>query len=1178
MAKNEQKKQKSGLFFSSEMTGMLLALFSAMGLLCLITGESVFFTVGSAVQKFLLGIFGFSAYPVFAFFLFLGIKLVIGFKMKNGGVKLAIGMFFVYLLLAGLIIQTATTQSKISGDFGGYISYCYYDAASFGHTFGGILFGTLAYPLCLLLKPVGTYVLCSVAIILITVLVFKKRFKLFLQNSAERRERKADEKAERELEKKAKEFETAQARAVARGIENQNTRYVAATNRRASATSRSQDYNRGYISGSGEQMRFDGERLRSAGEAGFENSGESASGLNSGEGYPQELNELKSSYESGGLSAIYGEQKFNLKTKKEMLAADDRQSSLKLLFGEKKVGTSSARPTADYSQASLYGERRDKNSAASSVSGAPEREEVRNANSYQKDYGDDLASKIDYIRRPVTPDYREPVRSPMGEDVPESVALRNAERFGDIDQSAPDRDVYVIGGNKQREGISSFDAHAGRTRGLGDVSASSERQADGFKVNLSDGDRFSSENVADRDFSYGASSSARTRGFNYEEVDYSSQEDMRGDINAEQNLSGGLRDASERNSIRGLSGVARGNSRFGTENTAATTDSSANYSSDFSDLTTRRNAARGEEFSQTDNMAEQAEPALQNSQNSQNARRFEYDRGEQLGMSAISETRSAGTSKNLSDDRKLENPIDCIPLNYKYRFAPYNLMRDYRPDAAAVAATKREQENRKGIILQVLANAGISAQIVDIKYGPAITRFELTIPLEVSVKKITELQKDFNFRIAAPGTIRIVAPIPGTSRVGIEVPNTAPATVGLKDLVTDASFKNAKKTSLTFCLGKDLVGNPVNLDLSKMPHLLVAGATGTGKSVFLNTLLVSLMYKYTPEELRIVLVDPKIVEFSLFKGVPNLLFDEIITETPKACAMLDWACKEMDDRYRLLNENLVKNVDEYNAFMEKKGGKPLYKILIIIDEFADLMATSVDKKNIENKISRIAAKARAAGIHLIMATQRPSVDIIDGSIKTNFTSRVAFKMSSQMDAQVIMGEAGAEKLLGRGDVLYRTSTMMSTERAQGAFIDTPEIDDVCKYLREHNKCYYNDFALEEINKASEKSEASDSANATDVLGGESGEVGNNNGKSNEEIVKNAMRLAISTQNISISLMQRRLGLGYPRAGKIMDILTERKYVCDSPNSRGREIKMTKQEFEQIFGEPFDNTGVAGGDN
>lgn len=1179
MAKNEQKKQKSGLFFSSEMTGMLLALFSAMGLLCLITGESVFFTVGSAVQKFILGIFGFSAYPVFAFFLFLGIKLVIGFKIKNGGVKLAIGMFFVYLLLVGLIIQTATTQSKISSDFGGYISYCYYDAASW-HTFGGILFGTLAYPLCLLLKPFGTYVLCSSAIILITVLVFKKRFKLFLQNSAERRERKADEKAERELEKKAKEFETAQARAVARGIENQNTRYVAATNQRASATSRRQDYNRGYLgnAGSGEQMRFDGERLRSGENAGFENSGESASALNSGEGYPQELNELKSSYESGGLSAIYGEQKFNLKTKKEMLADDDRQSSLKLLFGEKKVGASSARSAADYSQASLYGERRDKNSVASGGTSAPEREEVRSVNSYQKDYGDDLASKIDYIRRPVAPDYREPVRSPMGEDVPESVALRNAERFGDIDQSAPDRDVYVIGGNKQREGISSFDAHAGRTRGFGDGSASS-RSADGFKVNLSEGDGYSSENVGVRDLGYGESSSARTRGFNYEEVDYSSRESARGDINAEQNLDGDLRDASERSSVRGLNGITRESSRFGTENTAATTDYSANRSSDFADLTTRRNAAEDRGFSQTDDIAEQAEqPDLQNSQNTQTARRFEYDRGEQLGMSAISETRSAGTSKNLSDERKLENPIDCIPLNYKYRFAPYNLMRDYRPDAAAVAATKREQENRKGIILQVLANAGISAQIVDIKYGPAITRFELTIPLEVSVKKITELQKDFNFRIAAPGTIRIVAPIPGTSRVGIEVPNTAPATVGLKDLVTDASFKNAKKTSLTFCLGKDLVGNPVNLDLSKMPHLLVAGATGTGKSVFLNTLLVSLMYKYTPEELRIVLVDPKIVEFSLFKGVPNLLFDEIITETPKACAMLDWACKEMDDRYRLLNENLVKNVDEYNAFMEKKGGKPLYKILIIIDEFADLMATSVDKKNIENKISRIAAKARAAGIHLIMATQRPSVDIIDGSIKTNFTSRVAFKMSSQMDAQVIMGEAGAEKLLGRGDVLYRTSTMMSTERAQGAFIDTPEIDEVCKYLREHNKCYYNDFALEEINKASEKSEASDSANATDVLGGESGEGGNNNSKSNEEIVKSAMRLAISTQNISISLMQRRLGLGYPRAGKIMDILTERKYVCDSPNSRGREIKMTKQEFEQIFGEPFDNTGAAGGSN
>lgn len=1213
MSKNESKKRNKGLIFSSEMTGMLLALFSIMGLLCLVTGEAVFFTVGSAVQKFLLGIFGFAAFPILLFFLFLGVRLVIGFKTR-GGLKLFIGMFFVYLLLVGLIVQTATTSGKISGDFGEYISYCYFDeTSSFGHTAGGMLFGLLAYPLCALLKPLGAYVLYGLAIILISVLVFKKRVKALFADLSERQARRADEKAEREIEKKQKELDKARQKAAARGLDNQTYGYLRTDNARSSDNfecSRWQagvnagfragggtgagDYNRDLPSG---DYNRDYNRDLSRGEqVGMDNYAAEFSG-SSANGAVEGLAELKNSYQSGGLDKIYGDEEFNLKTKKEMLHDDDRQTSLKLLFGER------TRKTAEngVQNASLYG--------SDDRIGEPRREQIRNSSSYQNDYSGDMARKLDYIRRPVTPDYREPVKPPMGNDVPESVAIRNAERYGGIDDSAPERDVYVIGGNergRERGRIRTFDEQSGRRSdsvshgNIGDDG--NDPQTRRYRIDqtengsLSDrsgglgdsrlGDSRFGERAAERlggsrlgDSRRGDRFSERTSGaeFNYSE----GYEDLGDSYSRSNPINATATDASESeaNSIRGLREVRAGR-EFGGSNANGLSGERGNFPS---------NGERGENgasdlsggFSGAGDLSDGVAASRENSRPSflrdvQNSaatgdltstsasERFaSVSRGEQIGMGPLTSTAKKPIAEG---DRKLENPIDCMPVGYKYRFAPYNLMRDYRPDAAALAATKREQESRKAIILQVLANAGITAQIVDVKYGPALTRFELTIPPEVSIKKVTELQKDFNFRIAAQGTIRIVAPITGTSRIGIEVPNSSPATVGLKDLVTDAAFKNAKKSSLTFCLGKDLVGSPVNLDLSKMPHLLVAGATGTGKSVFLNTLLVSLMYKYTPEELRIILVDPKIVEFSLFKGTPNLLFDEIITETPKACAMLDWACKEMDDRYRLLNENLVKNVDEYNTFMQSKGGRPLYKILIIIDEFADLMATSADKKNIENKISRIAAKARAAGIHLIMATQRPSVDIMEGSIKTNFTSRVAFKMSSPTDAQVIMGEIGAEKLLGRGDVLYRTSSMMSTERAQGAFIDTPEIDAVCRYLREHNKCYYNEFALDEINKAFEKAEAADSASATENLGGETSD-GNN--KSDEEIVKNAMRLAINMKNISISMMQRRLGLGYPRAGKIMDILVDRKYVSDSLNSRNREINMTKQDFEQVFGEPFD---------
>ncbi len=517
---------------------------------------------------------------------------------------------------------------------------------------------------------------------------------------------------------------------------------------------------------------------------------------------------------------------------------------------------------------------------------------------------------------------------------------------------------------------------------------------------------------------------------------------------------------------------------------------------------------------------------------------------------------------DIPDENKLVNPIDNVPKNYKYVFPPINLLVDYGVDEKAKKKNEEEQLKRAETICQILKNANIDAKIEDIKYGPAITRFELSIPPTVSVKRITEKYEDLNLWLAARDKIRLVAPIQGTSRIGIEVPNASPATVGLKGMVESREFKTAKQSSLSFCLGLDLVGKPVVLDISKMPHLLVGGATGTGKSVFLNTLLISLIYKYTPEELRIILVDPKVVEFSLFRGIPNLMFNEIFIDNEKVCSMLEWAVQEMEERYLKLNEVLAKNIEEYNAYMEKKKGKKMPKILIIIDEFADLMNSSSERKLMENKISRLAAKARAAGIHLIMATQRPSADIMEGSIKTNFTSRIAFKMSSPTDAMVIMGEAGADKLLGRGDVLFRTSTMPSSERAQGCFVDTPEIEKICNFIRENNECYYDEFALEKILNGMQNDDAP--AQSIDSSGKDEG----GHGKSDEELIKKAMRIAINANNLSISGMQRKLGIGYPKAGKLMDILVERGYVSESVDNKNRKIYMTKEQFEEIFGEPF----------
>ena len=326
------------------------------------------------------------------------------------------------------------------------------------------------------------------------------------------------------------------------------------------------------------------------------------------------------------------------------------------------------------------------------------------------------------------------------------------------------------------------------------------------------------------------------------------------------------------------------------------------------------------------------------------------------------------------------------------------------------------------------------------------------------------------------------------------------------------------------------------------------------------------MYKYSPEELRLVLVDPKLVEFSVYRGIPELLFGEIFTEEKEASAMLDWMVEEMGRRYNAFRDAMVRDIDEYNAYVTATKGKKMFRILILIDEFADLMAVS-DKKHMDVAIGRLAAKARSAGIHIILATQRPTTDIVDGSIKTNFPSRIVFKMSSATDAMVVMGEAGAEKLLGDGDMFYKVGKMTNVERAQGAFIVAKEVNDVCNYVRENNKNYYDEIALEEIRKMGEENEAAAAAESGEFTASDE-EGGPKGGGVEESFIKSAMRIAIQGGTVSISLLQRKLSVGFPKAGKIVDTLEARGYISPVGDNNKRKILMSAEQFEQTFGEPL----------
>ncbi len=507
-------------------------------------------------------------------------------------------------------------------------------------------------------------------------------------------------------------------------------------------------------------------------------------------------------------------------------------------------------------------------------------------------------------------------------------------------------------------------------------------------------------------------------------------------------------------------------------------------------------------------------------------------------------------------DEYAKKLIENMPLNYKYKKPPVSIFKtvDNTQNNYEFELFKAET---KAKILTTLKTFGVDTDIPRVFKGPAVTRFDIAIPPDVPMSKVTKLQNDLNLRIAAKSAIRMIAPIPNTSYVGIEVPNKEPDSVSIKDIIVSDDFINTKPFSLVFALGKDVIGRPVSLDIADMPHLLVTGTTGSGKSVCLNTLIVSLISKYGPDELRFVIVDPKRVDLEPFKDIPHMMFGEIIEDVPMTNSMLTWAVEEMESRYRQLASSRAKNIKDYNVKAKASGQKIMPRIVILMDEFADIMMQ--DKKGVATKVCLIAQKARAAGIHLVLAAQRPSVDVIEGPIKSNLPSRIVFRAASMPDSVVSLGEPGAEKLLGRGDCLYKTNGMLSIERVMGAYVSDDEMYDVIDYVSDNNEKYYdyNNWAkiVARVNQSTQSVDYSSSGD---------GEEPQSEGGIDPIYIK-AMRVGYSFGGLSASFLQRKLAVGFPRAGKIIDWLTDNGYITPNAISGKRQMVMTKESFEEKFG-------------
>ena len=476
-----------------------------------------------------------------------------------------------------------------------------------------------------------------------------------------------------------------------------------------------------------------------------------------------------------------------------------------------------------------------------------------------------------------------------------------------------------------------------------------------------------------------------------------------------------------------------------------------------------------------------------------------------------------------------------------YEYPPVELLS--KPGKKTLKGGAKALTDTATKLQKTLYSFGVSAKVENVSVGPAITRYELKPAEGVRVSKIANLADDIALNLAAE-TIRIEAPIPGKQAVGIEVPNKEKEVVHFREILDSKEFKE-NKSKLTVGLGKDVAGNVQLADIAKMPHVLIAGSTGSGKSVCINTIITSIVYNAKPSEVKFVMVDPKVVELSVYNGIPHLLIP-VVTDPKKAAGALAWAVQEMDDRYNKFAEKGVRDLKGYNKAIEKENefGK-LPQIVIIIDELADLMM--VAKNDVEDAICRLAQKARAAGMHLVIATQRPSVDVITGLIKANVPSRIAFAVSSQVDSRTILDTVGAEKLLGKGDMLFFPAGAPKPSRVQGAFVSDDEVEKIVSFIKSNGTATYSEDILESI----------ENNNKTDK------EIAETQDDETDPFLMDAIQTVVETGQASTSFIQRRFKVGYARAGRIIDQMEERGIISGYQGSKPREVLMTLEKLNEL---------------
>lgn len=1189
--KSKQSERASG--FAKEIFGMGLMLFSILSLLCLITGDVVFYTIGAYVQGFFLGLFGYFAFPVIGFVILLGLNCLIGHKVFSKKVRRLIRLFCLLAFSVMAIIQTAAFYDRSLNFFSNF-------AAAYGKglrtlknsTPLGAVSMIIVNPIGFISSKVGCYIVFSLLTIFSLLLIFKKQVAMLFSRTSDSaktsREGKSYKGTKKEKGKKRQPFapvEEVNQQFATQPFENQQFQNQQPQNvqtdndgmqqvplRRPSfmenfgdfGMKSKRDFNKESkpidVFGNGFGMRN-------------QNQPNGRSGGTYQQRYRDDLSP-EANYiitppplrpEDIGQPPIKANNPANSFDRTRTAAPDyDKSSMGGTVFGETGGRTNdfnASRGNKNYSNDTPF-TNETRGGLFDNFASGRQNEPFTPTNGSRSsaandDYNRDIKERlgVDRGKRRQDDELSKTVDSFMKDggnnlgldDLPNAERAYNPAEHVKADGFNPN-EVIRNRGTETRKPTFNRDGEFGREPFVKNADETSRATTEST-TNRRMGDIPNRTNVPDMNATETPFANTRTT------------DDIGRAPFTEQFTEDRARDAYRKDTFGERPVFGQDRQTDGTNTRTETTRVTNNKT------TNNQTSTRTSVYVSNENERQGERGTNEQPTNRSNSGAFKKEDGPSEGSGSFTSSTENELSKftDETDPNAGYASIEEMPHNYKYSKPPIDLLTEITVDQAKVIAERQRLMELAKLVEVNFAKRGITVYLDNIVYGMSITRFEYTIPTETSVKCFTQNQGDLAVWLHAKGEIRIVAPIPGTSKIGIEVPNNVSMTVGLKELLASPQFKRLKKDGIYIPAGKNVMAEPVFLNLTDMPHLLVAGATGTGKSVFLNAMLTSLLYTYSPEELRIVIVDPKQLEFVNFEGIPHLLFNKIITQAEEAAALLSYLVKEMDDRYQLFARARVKKISQYNEVIDKRTTKKLPYIIILIDEFADLMMkNAAAKKDMDSSIQRLAQLARAAGISLVFATQRPTTDVIDGTIKNNFPARICFKTADYTNSQVVIGENGAEKLLGKGDLLYKTNG--PTERAQGALVEDSEIVRIVSYVNENNDCYYDKNLLEYINKVAKTYGTTQSAEREGQMSMDLGETGNP--ADMPAVYRRAVRVVIVHNTTSKSTLQTKLGIGYNKAARIIDWMEKQGFISYVLDNKQREIRIDRAGYEQIFKEPF----------